>query len=174
MEDKTFIIDIREEFEITELYLTSTNTNCQIIYIPSRIIFKNQEYIRRLAHLGKVWLLCASSRRSDKVKMMYFTDEPNILSSSGGIKFLCEKNNKINEDLHIPFDFVQCVRGEKSFGPTQYMQFAFVFMLIMVAALSLFLEKKWFLGVVGVMIILVLYQAVSKSCWLSAFIPLKA
>ena len=174
MEDKTFIIDIREEFEITELYLTSTNPNTEIIYIPMRLIFKNQEYIRRLAQVGKVWLLCASSRRSDKVKMKYFADEPNILSSIGGIKFLCEKNNKINEDLHIPFDLVECVRGEKSFGPTQYMQFAFVFMLIVISLLSVFLEKKWFLGLVGVMIILVLYQAVSKSCWLSAFIPMKA
>lgn len=175
--DKIYIIDLREEFEITELRLKPKVDNVEILYIPTRHIFANQDYIRRLAQLGgKVWLLCRSSVRSDGVKSKYFSNDANILSSKGGIKYLCDKEGrkiKYLTSVYIDESLVECVKGYRSFGPQQYMQFIFVVMLILLGVLSLFMERKWFLLVIGVMVLMVLYQGMTKSCWMSTFIPWK-
>lgn len=181
MKHQELIIDLREEHELLQSLLVSKNINSEyeIINIPSRHIFANIDWINHQTELRPVWLICASGRRSLSIKKKYFAKNDGIKSSEGGVKLVqmggCEQGNNGEsvKGCELKLNY-----GAGGFGMQQYMQLVFAAMLAIVAVLLHFNVKKHVLMmVVGAMIVMVLAQALTKSCLLgnmvekSVFVP---
>jgi rhodanese-related sulfurtransferase len=154
------VIDLREEHEWYETVVESTVQ--QIINIPTRHIQFNIQTIETWSQEGKVYLLCRTSHRSDKVKSKWFSQNENVISIKGGIV-----NGK--EELHT----LQCELhpGKGGYGFQQKMQSAFCAILVIILAMmlcgcSVINQKLWVIGTIGFM----LYQITQKSCVLSMYL----
>ena len=85
---KEIIIDIREEGELLDNIVVSSEKI--IINIPMRNIQFNIDAINKLSENYTIYLLCRSSNRSDKIKKLFFEENPKIISIKGGLKNLPE------------------------------------------------------------------------------------
>lgn len=145
------IIDIREEYELKEIKLKPINENVNIINIPMRHIQFNLDYLNNLSKNGKLFILCKSGKRAGMVKNKYFEDNENIEVLEGGVM-------KLNDEE------IEKVEGKKTkLGMQQYMQI--MFLLIMILSLCLVFYNKFF-GIIFIIcvIIMILYQLLTKSC----------
>ena len=123
--DKMYI-DIRDEHELLEKYIVSTNEKVFVVSIPMRVIFANVEWIQR--QKCDVVILCRSGSRAQNVKNEYFLNNTNIIVLDGGINGM---DQKMPDNLKI-------VRGLGGFGQQQYLQLMFAVILTLVLLFSLF------------------------------------
>jgi len=152
------IIDIRDESELLDSKMHTFDENTYILNIPTRNIKFNIEGINKLSKKYKIYLVCRSSNRSDKVKNKYFKDNENVISVSGGIK-------KENELFNI-------ISEKGGMGFQQIMQIIFSIILLVIAILLFMkINRNIILLIISIMIILILLQAFTKSCVLSKIIP---
>lgn len=162
------VIDLREEHELLDEKIVSTDGTYEIVNIPSRHIFANLDWINKQTEKRPVWLLCASGRRSQAIKDKYFSSNDGIKSSYAGLAFGFGK--EIGE--HIDGGHVTIVKGRGGYGIQQLMQLAFASMLIIVMTLVFFnVRRDIVLSVTGLMIIMVLGQVFTKSCLLGKIVP---
>jgi len=157
------ILDVREEDEIAEYYVNPVNDNLQMLYIPSRMIFANVPYLKKVARTEKIWIMCKSGRRAQKVKDKYFADVDSIKVIKGGII-------GIEEEEGVEREFYEIVKNGRKYSPQQVMQFVFAFMLIVLVFIYWF-YNRYFLIAAGVIIGIVLVQAFTKFCLLGMIIP---
>ena len=164
MESKKIIIDIRDESELLEKKLSSTDKDIIIFNIPMRNIFFNKETIKKLSENNKVYILCRSGNRSQKVKDLYFKKNKNIISIARGI-------NNLNENKE--FKNIIINSGNGGFGIQQYMQLIFVIILfIIILLLYANIGNNYIIYFSIFVLIFILYQLVSKSCIISKIVPL--
>lgn len=169
MNHPELVIDLREEHELLEKMIVSSDKTYEIINIPSRHIFSNITWINRETEKRPVWLICASGRRSQEIKNKYFPKNDGIKSSNNGLNF--DINNKI-VDKSINSNHITIKYGEGGFGIQQYMQLAFTFMLIIVLSFFYFnVKRNISIVIILSMIIFILGQSFTKSCMLSKIIP---
>lgn len=164
MESKKIIIDIREESELLEKNLSTEDKNILIFNIPMRHIIFNKDTIKKLSENNKVYVMCKSGNRSQKVKDLYFKKNKNIISLDGGI-------NNIKENKE--FDKIRINSGNGGNGLLQYMQLVFVIIMsIMIVLLYARIDPKYIMYFSIFVLIFILYQLLSKSCIMSKIIPL--
>ncbi len=155
------VIDIRDEHELNEKYLDTTNLDIKLINIPSRNIKFNKDYIVNLSESNKVYIVCKSGNRSSKIKELYFKNNKNIISLEGGI----ENINKLDTDIEIK-------KGDNKYGMNQYMQIIFMCILLFITLLIyLNVDKKIILSILILIIFFIYYQIYTKSCILSKIVP---
>jgi len=159
------ILDIREEDEITEMRIQPVNDDLQVLYIPSRMIFGNVDFLLRMAKTNKIWIMCKSSRRAQKVKDMYFKDVDSIKVIKGGILQISDEND-INKELY------KIIYGNRTLSIQQIMQIIFIILLIGLCFVYWF-YNKYYLMVAGVIIGIVLLQVIMRFCLLGMIIPWK-
>lgn len=155
-----YIIDIREEQEFLQKRHLSKSEDLQIINIPARAIFANKEWILEKAKDSQVYILCRSGNRSQKIKDLYFKNEPNIISVEGGLG-------------SIPFqNEIEIIEGKGGYGLQQYMQLVFA-LVISGIIFSIYKEVPKFYLIIGLgfFLVFILYQVFSNSCILSKIIP---
>jgi rhodanese-related sulfurtransferase len=162
----TYIIDIREEHELKEMWFISQNNDTKIINIPSRHIKFNIEFIINLVtnENNPVYLFCRSGSRANNIKRKYFAHIENIKVYEGGMKKL-ERNNNSDKDLRLNI-IIEKKQGLLSvnFGIQQYMQFMFLSIL---AGQFIVLYYNVPFGIQifnGIIITLILLQIITKSC----------
>ena len=80
--DKIYI-DIRDEHELLEKYIVSTNEKVFVVSIPMRVIFANIEWVQR--QKCDVVIVCRSGHRSQNVKNEYLSNNTNVIVLDGGI-----------------------------------------------------------------------------------------
>lgn len=121
----------------------------------------NKKWIIDLSVDAYVYIICKSGNRSDKVKNMYFKDVQNIISLEGGIS-----NIKIFEGIAIIVD-----RG--GWGKMQYVQFSFLAILLTIFVLLFqYYSRIDMLIILSLIIFFILYQIISKTCYIEKIIPL--
>lgn len=158
-----YLIDLREEQELTKSRIISKDENLTIISIPQRYIFANKEFIDNISKDSKVYLLCRSGNRSGNIKNKYFKNNDNVISIEGGLKSLEQFGDKI-----------ELVYGKGGFGMQQYMQIVFAFVIIgTIIAIFMNVKKLYLMIGLGLFVAFILYQIFSNSCILSKFVPLK-
>jgi rhodanese-related sulfurtransferase len=161
---KNIIIDVREESELKEKSLETDSVELEIINIPMRHIQFNLPYIKRLVDNGKVYLMCNSGTRANKIKKKYFSNNDNVLTLEGGI-------TKI-KDSEFKDDVVEKISEKKSnLGMQQYMQIMFMLMMIIVFILIIY-DRRYAMLFVMIIIVMILYQLFTKSCVLGKFMML--
>lgn len=180
-----YIIDIREEHEIYEERIISKNTSPEssvsptspasviIFYIPMKFIKWNVESINYLSKTNKVYILCRSSNRSDKVKQTYFPENENIESIKGGINAL--KTTDVTSPSHSNNTFqldIEVVKEKRNilqtYGIQQYMQMLFAILLSITLIMIVFNIPKLYISIwISAIILFIIYQIVTKSCLLS-------
>jgi len=156
--DKIYI-DIRDEPELLEKYLVSTNEKVFVVSIPMRVIFANLDWIQR--QKCEIVIVCRSGHRSQNVKNEYLSNNTNVIVLEGGINGM---------DQQIP-DNLKIVHGLGGFGQQQYLQLMFAVILTLVLLLSIFpgvYTKYIIIGFIG----MILYQVFGKKCYLASIIPL--
>lgn len=161
---KDIIIDIREEHELKGKKIGEVNDNYVIYYIPQRFIGFNQEWIKDYSKKEKVYILCKKGKRAKKIKDTYFKNEPNVIVLEGGI-----------DNIQTYFRDIQFKENNSKFhfGPQQYMQMMFIFILLILFYLIYSSISKLILYPFIIFIILfILLQIFTKSCILTQFIPL--
>jgi rhodanese-related sulfurtransferase len=156
--DKIYI-DIRDEHELLENYLVSTNEKVFIASIPMRVIFANTEWIQR--QKCDVVIVCRSGHRALKIKNEYFSNNTNVTVLDGGI-------NGIDTKTH---DNLKIVHGLGGFGQQQYLQLMFAVILTLVLLLTIFPGMYTKYIIIG-FIAMILYQVFGKKCYLASIIPL--
>ena len=159
---KTFIIDIREEFELKKLQIIPNQKDIIIINIPSRHIQFNIEFINYLSKQNQVFIICRSGSRSNKVKKDFFNNN-NIIALDFGVKDEKKINNfgKIKL-LHKSNSFI------KSQGVTQYMQLMFLSIItIHLVALLTKINKNYIMIFDIFLILFILSQILTQSCVLT-------
>jgi rhodanese-related sulfurtransferase len=158
---KIILIDIRNDSECMEKYLISNNKLISIYNIPHNHIAFNKKWIIELSNDAYVYIICRSGNRSDKIKNAYFKDIQNIISLEGGIS-----NIKIFEGIAIIID-----RG--GWGKMQYVQFSFLVILLTIFLLVYqYYSRIDMLLILSLIITFVLYQLISKTCYIEKLIPL--
>jgi rhodanese-related sulfurtransferase len=158
---KNIILDVREESELKEKHLETDSVELEIINIPMRHIQFNIPYIKRLADNGKVYLMCKSGTRANKVKNKYFSNNDNVVTLEGGITKI--KNNEFKDDVK------EISSGKKSnLGMQQYMQIMFMFIMIIAFVLIIY-DQRYAMLYVMIVIVMILYQLFTKSCVLGKF-----
>lgn len=163
---KTYFIDLREEFELADVKIIPKSSDIIVINIPMRNIFANKYYIERLVdQCDRLYLICRSGVRSEKVRKLYFDDNPKVLSYDGGVRAL-ESDNDMNVDIdHTESMF--------NFGLQQFIQMVFVFILLTILGLNYFRVDRYFMNIYIVFIIVfILYQLLTKGCLISSILPL--
>jgi rhodanese-related sulfurtransferase len=158
---KIILIDIRNDSECMEKYLISNNKLISIYNIPMNHIAFNKKWIIELSNDAYVYIICKSGNRSDKVKNIYFKDVQNIISLEGGIS-----NIKIFEGIAIIVD-----RG--GWGKMQYVQLSFLAILLTIFVLIYqYYSRVDMLIILSLIIFFVIYQLLSKTCYIEKVIPL--
>jgi rhodanese-related sulfurtransferase len=158
---KNIIIDVREESELKEKHLETDSVELEIINIPMRHIQFNIPYIKRLADNGKVYLMCKSGTRANKVKNKYFSNNDNVVTLEGGITKI--KDSEFKDDVK------EISSGKKSnLGMQQYMQIMFMFIMLISFVLIIY-DQRYAMLYVMIVIVLILYQLFTKSCVLGKF-----
>ena len=161
---KNIIIDIREESELNEKSLETDSVELEIINIPMRHIQFNLPYINRLAENGKVYLMCKSGTRANKVKNKYFSNNDNVVILEGGITKIKDSECKV--------DVKEISSGKKSnLGMQQYMQIMFMFIMLISFVLIIY-DQRYAMLYVMIVIVMILYQLFTKSCVLGKFMML--
>ena len=149
------IIDIREESELLDTFLQTSDPQTIILNIPMKNIKFSIEGIKKLSEKEKIYLICQSSNRSNKIKDLYFKDNENIISVNGGIK-----------NLNLPD--ITLEKGSGHYGFQQKMQITFALILFVVLMMVFFnVSKNILLSVIGVFILAIGLQIMTKSCLLS-------
>lgn len=156
--DKIYI-DIRDEHELLEKYIASTNEKVFVVSFPMRVIFANVEWVQ--AQKCDVVIVCRSGNRAQHIKNEYFSNNTNVIVLDGGIN---EMDKKIPDNLKI-------VRGLGGFGQQQYLQLMFAVILTLVLLLSIFPGVYTKYIIIG-FIAMILYQVFGKKCYLASIIPL--
>jgi rhodanese-related sulfurtransferase len=161
---KTLIVDLREEVELLDVRIKSTDPNTSVLNIPVRSIFGNLEYLNsQMEHYIKVLLLCRSGKRAAVVKSRYFPHLDKVEVISGGWKAI--------EPNHPTLKLFQS-NGLFNYGPQQYMQTAIVTFLIGLLLMNHFkVNRKYITIAVGVMTLFIAWQILTKSCLMTSFIP---
>lgn len=158
---KNIILDVREESELKEKHLETDSVELEIINIPMRHIQFNIPYIKRLADNGKVYLMCKSGTRANKVKNKYFSNNDNVVTLDGGITKI--KDSEFKDDVK------EISSGKKSnLGMQQYMQIMFMFIMIIAFVLIIY-DQRYAMLYVMIVIVMILYQLFTKSCVLGKF-----
>ena len=158
---KNIIIDVREESELNEKSLETDSVELEIINIPMRHIQFNLPYINRLAENGKVYLMCKSGTRANKVKNKYFSNNDNVVTLDGGITKI--KDSEFKDDVK------EISSGKKSnLGMQQYMQIMFMFIMLIAFVLIIY-DQRYAMLYVMIVIVMILYQLFTKSCVLGKF-----
>lgn len=161
---KNIILDVREESELKEKHLETDSVELEIINIPMRHIQFNIPYIKRLADNGKVYLMCKSGTRANKVKNKYFSNNDNVVTLDGGITKI--KNSEFKDDVK------EISSGKKSnLGMQQYMQIMFMFIMLISFVLIIY-DQRYAMLYVMIVIVMILYQLFTKSCVLGKFMML--
>ena len=151
---KNIIIDVREESELNEKSLETDSVELEIINIPMRHIQFNLPYINRLAENGKVYLMCKSGTRANKVKNKYFSNNDNVVILEGGITKIKDSECKV--------DVKEISSGKKSnLGMQQYMQIMF---MLLIAFVLIIYDQRYAMLYVMIVIVMILYQLFTKSC----------
>lgn len=165
---KTIIIDLREEFELLESRMESSDPSVLIVNIPMRSIFANTSWISRISQTNTVYLVCRSGVRSNKIKEKYFLNDSNVLSVDGGIKQL-----SVNPEHVLNKYKINVAKFNGGMGLQQYMQMAFVLMLFVILVLMYMdIDRMYMMITVGSFMIFIMYQLYSQSCLISGMIPL--
>lgn len=158
-----YIIDLREEHELSQKRIISNNEDSIVLSIPSRYIFANKEYIDNISRNAKVYLLCRTGNRSGGIKAKYFKNNENIISVDGGLKSLDQFGDRI-----------EIIKGNGGFGIQQYMQIVFtIIIIITIIALYYNIDRIYILVGLISFLAFILYQIFSNSCILSKMIPYK-
>ena len=160
---KTFIIDIREEFELKKLQIIPNQKDIIIINIPSRHIQFNTEFINYLSKQNQIFIICRSGSRSNKAKKDFFNNNNNIIALDFGVKDEQKINNfgKIKL-LHKSNSFI------KSQGITQYMQLMFLSIItIHLVALLAKININYIMIFDMFLILFILSQVLTQSCVLT-------
>jgi rhodanese-related sulfurtransferase len=123
--DKIYI-DIRDEHELLEKYIVSTNEKVFVISMTMRVIFANIAWIQR--QKCDVVIVCRSGNRAQHIKNEYFTNNTNVIVLDGGINGL----DKIKPDN------LKIVNGLGGFGQQQYLQLMFAVILTLILVLCIF------------------------------------
>jgi rhodanese-related sulfurtransferase len=153
---KNIIIDVREESELNEKSLETDSVELEIINIPMRHIQFYLPYINRLAENGKVYLMCKSGTRANKVKNKYFSNNDNVVILEGGITKIKDSECKV--------DVKEISSGKKSnLGMQQYMQIMFMFIMLIAFVLIIY-DQRYAMLYVMIVIVMILYQLFTKSC----------
>lgn len=167
---KTVIIDLREEFELRDSHMESTDTSVLIVNIPMRAIFANKKWISFISETNTIYLICRSGVRSNKIKEKYFLENTNVISVDGGIKQLTHTDN-VDHILHQYK--INIVKTNGGLGLQQYMQIAFIAMLFMILILIYMdIDRTYLMITVGSFMTFIMYQIYSQSCLISSMIPL--
>lgn len=162
---KEILIDLREEFELLNLQLTSTDPTLLIMNIPSRAIFSNIDWINEVSNLTPIYVMCRSGVRSKKIKNKYFKNNDNVKSIDGGIKKI--------EDSTLFKNRVKIIMGSGGLGLQQYMQLVFICMLLFILLLLYSgINTKYIMLFILLMILFIGYQIYTQSCFIGAMIPL--
>lgn len=143
------VIDVREEHELKEKQLKSDSI--QIINIPMRSIVFNIDYINKLAESDKVYLVCRSANRSKLLKERHFKDNENV--------FYGKLEDIKDASIEPGTCTIKC-------GMQQYMQVMFLFILAAGVLINFFTNKYIFLLFNIMVIFMIVYQLLSKSCFL--------
>jgi rhodanese-related sulfurtransferase len=158
------LIDLREEFELLEKQLKSTNEEVLILNIPTRAIFANKDVINDLSETSEIYVMCRSGCRSGKVKDLYFPKNENVISLKGGINDI--DNSIFKEDVKV-------ISGKGGIGVQQYVQMAFIAMFFVLLVLVHMDVNKLHMEIIIASIILFLtYQVMSKGCLIGSIVPL--
>jgi len=163
-----YLIDLREEQELYDFRILPLETKegmtpvSAVVCIPTRYIPFNVERIQQWSQEGKVYLICRSSGRSQKVKQRFFEKNEQVISISGGI----EKGTEMLQSLGY-----QVVPGEGGYGFQQKMQMVFCVMLMcfLIMLLSGMSRVYVTLFLVGCIFFLI-SQIYTKSCVLSKYV----
>jgi len=162
------IIDIREEQEILDRQLVSTDGNVVIVNIPTRSIFANVDFINQLSgEFQTLFIVCRSNRRATRVKNKYFAENPKILTLDGGINAIMNGDSPING--------LQVIDTSSLFNlaPQQYMQTVIVAFLCGVVLLNYKeVDRKYISGALLAFAGFIAYQVITKDCTLTRVIPL--
>lgn len=170
MTSDILIVDLREEHELLSARLTPADNRVNIVNIPSRSIFSNVDWLISQSARMPVWLICASGRRSRAIKERYFPQNDGIRSVSLGIQDIGVKENASFGEF--PVERVVKQQGQGGLGIQQFMQYAFVGMLLLVVCVVWFVPNKFYvLAVIATIIVGILSQAVTKSCLMSKMLP---
>jgi len=172
MLSEVLIVDLREEHEILSARLTPAidDNRVNIVNIPSRSIFANVNWLIQQSAKMPVWLICASGRRSKAIKERYFPQNDGIRSVPIGVQDMGVKDNASFGEF--PVERVVKQNGQSGLGIQQFMQYAFATMLMLVACVVWFVPNKiYVLAVIGIFIVGILSQAVTKSCLMSRLLP---
>lgn len=149
---KMIIIDLREENELYDQHLESENT---IFNIPTRHIQFN---VKAIKSFDKVYLICRTSGRSDKVKTKYFAEDNNVISVKGGL------SGDLSEIG------VTVVNGMGGYGFQQKMQMVFVLILLLIMLLVMGVKKMYVVMFILLVMTFITSQIVNKSCLLSKYL----
>ena len=163
MDYKEIWIDIRDEHEVAENQIISpNNSDVLVMNIPSRNIFANVEWIDRITQKGvKITLICRSGSRSKKVKDLYFSNNDNITSLDNGIANPNIKLKPINTKSNL------------GLGLQQILQIMFTTILLFILIISFYTQIDIVRYTLAVIIMLILYQVISKSCLIGKYVPLQ-
>lgn len=158
-----YILDIREEFELKESRVIPNKKNVIVLNIPSRHLQFNIDFINNLTKDGKVFIICRSGNRSSQAKKKYFNSNNKIISLDFGTKDI----NKLNNFGLIRIESFN-VSFIKSQGITQYMQLMFA-IIMSLHALAIYknVKREYILIFDIVFTIFILYQVMTKSCFLT-------
>lgn len=169
--DQLYIIDIREEHEILEERIITTEKSSTVICcIPMKFIRWNISFINHLTNNGIVYIICRSSNRSNTIKNKYFKDNQKVISIQGGLEEL-KQNDKLQKTLEIKVQTNIDLNIFQKFGIQQYMQILFSILLSITLLLLILRVKPIYIICWLVFIILfIIYQLVTKSCILSQII----
>jgi len=158
-----YIIDLREEQELSHVRFISKDRNIQIISIPARYIFANQQFINEISKKSKVLLLCKKGIRSCKVKNMYFRNNPNIQSIDGGLSSIGRFSNKI-----------EAIRGNGGFGMEQYILQIYSFVIVgLILAIYFNVNKIYILIVLAFILGITIHLTFFNSIMLTKKVPYK-
>jgi len=170
MSNNILIVDLREEHELLSSRLVGADSKVQIVNIPSRSMFANVDYLVAQSAKMPVWLICASGRRSKAIKERYFPRNDGVKSVPIGIQDIGVKENASFGEF--PVERVVKQQGQGGLGIQQFMQYAFVGILLLIASVVWFAPKKHYaLAVIAILSAGILSQAVTKSCLMSRLLP---
>lgn len=151
-------IDIREEHELLEKYITSVNEKIFVISIPMRNLFSNLEWIRKIQ--TPIIIVCRTGQRAKQVKTHYFDGNTNITILEGGITSIKENS----------LDGIKIVYGNSGYGQQQYLQIMFASILTLVLLLLVFNFQYTTYIIIG-FISMILYQVLNEKCYLAKILP---
>jgi rhodanese-related sulfurtransferase len=157
-----YIIDLRNEDELSEKYLVTASNKYTILNIPLRYVGFNYNYINNLTRDNLVYLVCRSGTRSFRAKVEFFSNNDNVKSLGGGLNGI----NIFNGDIAIISDV-------GSYSPLKYTK-VFIILLICITLLInyLQLDNKYFnIGLI-IILVFIIYQLVNKSCYLENILPI--